>query len=101
MKGDFRPISSAGRPNIIGRRLRRVRRERGLSQEDLAAALSVDFGIEMDRSAVGKIEQGRRAVADYEVAALAAVLDVSVGEFFEGEGAEALEELLRSLQRRG
>lgn len=43
----------------------------------MAAALSVDFDIQMDRSALGRIETGDRGLYDYELVAISKILEVS------------------------
>ena len=65
--------------NIIGRRVReaRLRMTPAVSQEDLAGR-----GILLDRSAVSRIEGQERYVMDYEAAAIARALKVSVGWLF-------------------
>ena len=62
--------------NLIARRLRQLRKERGLSQEELAAQLQL-LGVEISRPLVSKIGQNRRFVKDYELVCLCQVLQVS------------------------
>jgi transcriptional regulator with XRE-family HTH domain len=63
------------RPDSIGDQLRRLRMERGLTQESLAAAAGVSTDL------VKKLEQGRRAGARLtSLMALSEALGVSVGE---------------------
>jgi transcriptional regulator with XRE-family HTH domain len=64
--------------NIVGPRVRQARKAHRLrlTQDALAAALQLR-GVQLDRSAISKIEQQRRTVTDIELAALAAVLEVS------------------------
>jgi transcriptional regulator with XRE-family HTH domain len=66
--------------NIIGTRVRQARFAQNppCSQEDLAGRLAV-HGIVMDRSAVARLELEQRYAMDFEVLALAKVLNVSVG----------------------
>jgi hypothetical protein len=73
--------------NVIGRRVRqaRLRLKPPVSQEDLAGRLAAR-GILLDRSAVSRIEGQTRYVMDYEAAALARALKVSVGWLFSEEG---------------
>lgn len=66
--------------NISGDNIRKARLKLDMRQEDVVAALSVDFGIEMDRSALGRIERGDRGIYDYELKALAKILKASVSE---------------------
>jgi HTH-type transcriptional regulator, cell division transcriptional repressor len=69
--------------NIIGPQLRRIRLRKSpaVSLEDLAGRLAAR-GVQLDRSAVGRIENGKRYVLDYELKALASALHVPLTEFF-------------------
>ena len=69
--------------NLIGGRVRkaRLRSAPPVSQEDLAGKLAAQ-GILLDRTAVSRIENQDRYVIDYEAAALAKVLKVSVAWLF-------------------
>ena len=60
----------------IGWNLRRLRTERGFSQERLALAA------EIDRSYVGRVERGRENVTVATLEAFATVLGVPVGALF-------------------
>ena len=63
--------------NVSGSRVREAREQRQppLTQDQLAGKVAA-FGIVLDRTAIAKIEGGQRCVYDYELAALAAALDV-------------------------
>ena len=65
-----------GSKNICGKRIKDARKNLGLSQENLAARLQVE-GINIERDSVSRIEIGTRFVADYELAALCKVLNVT------------------------
>jgi transcriptional regulator with XRE-family HTH domain len=52
-----------------------------VSLEDLAGRLA-NRGIQIDRSAIGRIENRNRYVLDYELKALAAALRVPIEELF-------------------
>ena len=69
--------------NVVGPRIReaRLRLKPPVSQEDLAGKLAAS-GVLLDRSAISRIESGERYAMDYEVAALAKVLKVSVAWLF-------------------
>jgi transcriptional regulator with XRE-family HTH domain len=69
--------------NLIGSRIRlaRVRLGPKVSQEDVAGRLA-RIGVTIDRSGVSKIESSDRYVMDYEAAAFARVLKVSVAWLF-------------------
>ena len=64
--------------NISGSRIRVARKEKGLLLVDVVAALNVDYDIKLDTSALGRFERHQRSVADYELAALSKILDVSL-----------------------
>jgi hypothetical protein len=65
--------------NFTGRRIRaaRLRAKPSISQDDLAGRLAVR-GIIMDQTAISRIESQQRYLMDYEVAAIARCLKVSV-----------------------
>jgi hypothetical protein len=69
--------------NVIGRRVKEARQRLSpaVSQDDLAGRLSRS-GIVLDRSAISRIESQTRYVMDYEAAAIARALKVSVGWLF-------------------
>ena len=66
-----------GKKNCCGDRVREARQKLRLSQSDLAARLQI-AGVIIERDSISRIEIGTRFVADYEVAALARALKVSV-----------------------
>ena len=61
--------------NIIGEKVRALRKARGLTQRALAEKLQLD-GYDVTDLTVLRIESGDRFVSDYEVKALAKALDV-------------------------
>lgn len=65
--------------NIVGERVRqaRLRHKPPLTQDGLSGRLSA-LGVTIDRAGISKLEIGMRYVLDFEVKALAEVLDVSV-----------------------
>ena len=65
--------------NIVGRRVREARlaRKPVLSQDELAGKLAAR-GITLDQTAISRIESRDRYVMDYEAAAMARCLKVSV-----------------------
>lgn len=68
--------------NIIGAAIQKARLKAGINQVDLAAALSIDYGIEMTQNLVSKIESGRRPVRDKELAAICTILNVTPNTIF-------------------
>ncbi len=65
----------------MGSHLARLRREKGLTQEQLAARLQVQ-GCDLTRSALAKIEVGQRHLYPDEIKAMTEVLAVSYEQLF-------------------
>ena len=72
-------LGEKGKTNICGSRIRKIRQERGYSQNDLAIKLQL-ADMNLTQKAISRIETGDRAVLDYELKYFSAVLDVSVAE---------------------
>lgn len=70
---------SGNSKNIIGGKVRELRKERGLTQKALATKLQL-AGCDMPELTILRIENGTRFVPDYEVKALAQVLGVTSEE---------------------
>lgn len=66
-----------GNKNIIGAKVEEIRKQQVMKQKELLAQLQVN-GIDMNASALSKLEGQVRLVTDYELAAIAKILDVSV-----------------------
>jgi transcriptional regulator with XRE-family HTH domain len=64
-------------PGIVGRNVRRLRKERGLTQEKLALDAAIDL------TYLGGIERGRRNPSVTVLCRLAGVLQVHPGELFD------------------
>jgi transcriptional regulator with XRE-family HTH domain len=79
----MKKTSKAKKKNIIGARVRQARLKcnPAVSQDDLAGKLAGQ-GILMDRTAVSRIENQSRYAMDYEAAAIARALKVSVAWLF-------------------
>jgi len=77
--------------NVVGPRVRQARKlaTPRVSQVDLASRLQI-LGLNIDQSAVSKIEQGHRPVLDLEVVALASALNVSAAWLL-GEASNRIE----------
>ena len=69
---------------MIGPRIRaaRLKLKPAITQSDLAARLGV-AGLDVDRPTVTRIENGTRYLRDYEIAAIAKALKVSVASLFD------------------
>ncbi|MCL5959469.1 MAG: helix-turn-helix transcriptional regulator [Chloroflexi bacterium] len=74
----------------LGRRIAEARRKAGLTQEDLGTAVG------LDRTAVTRIEQGRRGLDTLQMTAIADVLGREPAFFFEPAEEQPPEVLLRA-----
>lgn len=70
-----------GKKNISGKNLKKIRRQKNMSQETLSHLLQLE-GVVIDRFSISRIEAGTRFVADYELYILAKVLDSRLEDFF-------------------
>jgi transcriptional regulator with XRE-family HTH domain len=73
-----------GVKNISGERIHQARTAQRMTQLELAAKMQVE-GVVIEREAISKIETGGRLVTDYELAAFAKVLRVSMDWLIESE----------------
>lgn len=64
--------------HIFGQNVRRIRRSRGYSQEELAEHT------ELHRTYIGSVERGERNLSLSNIVAIAQALDVPVAELFQG-----------------
>lgn len=78
----------AKKANLCGKQIKLARIDREMQQVELAAALSVDCGIEMNQSMISAIERGTRRVSDIELDALARVLKKNVVWLLYGDKGE-------------
>jgi len=65
--------------NIIGHKIKELRKERGLTQKHLAELLQLE-GHEFSDLTILRIEQGNRFVPDYEIVILAEFFGISTDE---------------------
>lgn len=65
----------------MGRHLAKLRQDKGLTQEQLAARLQVQ-GCDLTRSALAKIEVGQRHLYPDEIKGLSVVLGISYEQIF-------------------
>ena len=63
--------------NVCGANVKAIRKALGMAQEDLAAALNVDFDYQFKQSDISEIENNYRGVKDHELKALADVLETT------------------------
>lgn len=62
--------------NVIGTTLRKIRLEKGISFEKLSNQLLL-LGINIPITSLHRIENNQRTVRDYEICALARILDIN------------------------
>jgi len=67
--------------NLIGYNVKRLRKEKMLSQQELSVKLEL-LGVYVCRGSISRIEDKSRTVTDIELFALAKVFDVPVEELF-------------------
>lgn len=75
----FTNRTSDGRNNICGIKIKSIRKQLRISQNELADRLQIN-GLDIDKNAVQRIESGQRFVTDIEIIYLANVLNISVEE---------------------
>lgn len=66
-----------GKKNACGERVRALRKAKGITQTDFAARLQI-CDVWLDQKAISRIELEDRVVADYELWAMATVLQVEM-----------------------
>ena len=73
-----------GQCNICGKNVRKLREQKKMSQDQLAAKLQTE-GLGVNQNSISRIETGKRVVADYELKALAHVLNTAVDDLLAEE----------------
>lgn len=68
-----------GKKNVIGKKLREIRQEKGYSQEELAAKMQL-MAINIDQQAISRIEHNRRLALDYELIGFCEALNIKPEE---------------------
>lgn len=66
-----------GTRNMVGGKVEEIRKEKGMKQKELLAQLQVN-GVDMNASGLSKLEGQIRFVTDFELVALADILEVSI-----------------------
>ena len=74
-------IIDGEKTNIVGRRVRELRKKKKMSQQALSNKLEL-LGVYICRGSISRIEDGSRTVTDIELLALSKVLGVSIGDRF-------------------
>lgn len=70
-----------GKCNYAGPRIRTLREEKGLSQEQLAASLQL-AGLNINQKTISRIETGERVIPDYELLYFSEILCTPISDFF-------------------
>ena len=78
-----RLVAPDGTKNLIGSRVRNLRTQKGLSQEELMAQLQL-LGFDSERGVIKRIENGDRFVSDVEIKILAEFFKVSYQYLLDG-----------------
>lgn len=68
--------------NMIGNKLKELRKKKGLSQQALSDKLEM-MAIYICRGSISRIEDKQRTVTDIELYGLSKILDVSIESLFE------------------
>lgn len=75
--------------NLCGRKIQSLRKKLHLTQDDVAAIFSVDFGLDsFDQSTLARVENGKRFIRDYELLIIATILSVSIEDLLAGGSEE-------------
>lgn len=98
MSGQKGDRAAKKRLNICGPHLKRIRMERHLTLVDIQATLELDYGIALDRTNLGRIENGERTVTDIELAVLAHLLGVSLEYLLWGKTPPDMSQLTDTLE---
>jgi len=75
-------ITDGIKMNLVGKKVRDLRKIRGLSQQELSNKLET-MAIYICRGSVSRIEDYQRTVTDIELYGLAKVLGVTIAELFD------------------
>ena len=70
--------------NMVGSNVRRLRTERGLSQQALSDKLET-LAIYVCRGSISRIEDKQRTVTDIELYGIAKILEVPIADLFEND----------------
>jgi len=77
-----KPTSLSGKKNLISKKLIQLRKQKKMSQRDLAGKLQL-AGYDMDKNVITRIETGQRYVTDIELCALSKILNVRLEDLIE------------------
>lgn len=77
-----RIVDNENQKNIVGARVRQLRAERHMSQQELSAKLET-LAVYICRGSISRIEDGSRTVSDIELYGLSQVFGVPIEELFD------------------
>lgn len=75
-------IIDSEKKNMVGKKVKQLRKEQNLTQEELSAKLET-LAIYICRGSISRIEDQTRTVTDIELYGLSEVLSVSIEELFQ------------------
>lgn len=78
-----KPKSETGHKNLIGERLKLLRKRDNISQRALANKLQLS-GLDVDKNVITRIETNKRYVTDIEIKAFAKLFGVSYQYLLDG-----------------
>ena len=78
-------LAPDGKKNLIGARIKHMRKARNLSQEQLTEQLQL-LELDYERGVIKRIENGTRFVSDIELQVLAKFFSVSYDFLIDGKG---------------
>ena len=67
--------------NIVGKNIKKIRKDKNVTQEDLCARMQV-MGFKLSRSDISKLENGKRFINDIEILGFADALKVSILDLY-------------------
>lgn len=80
-----KPLSESQFKNIVGPKIKQLRRRRRVSQRALAHGVQL-LGLDIDKNVITRIETGQRYVADFEVQIIAKFFEVDYCCLLDGTG---------------
>ena len=67
--------------NIVGKNIKKIRKDKNVTQEDLCARMQV-MGFKLSRSDISKLENDKRFINDIEIVGFAEALKVSILDLY-------------------
>ena len=77
--------------NVTGKIIKKLRKSQNMSRETLSTKLMI-LGIDINRDGIYRLEVGKRIIKDFELSAIAVVLNVSEAEMLQEFREKLLEE---------